>query len=89
MERERIQRAREVANVLADYINTLDSQVNDRLVHQLAGMHPTLQQNFTRLCVAWFKKLAEKPLYDDRIKASVMLAKKLKPELDTACLPHI
>ena len=89
MERGRIERAREVANVLSDYINTLDSQANDRLVQQLAAMHPTLQQNFTRLCVAWFKKLAQKSLYDDRIKASVILAKKLKPELDSACLPHI
>jgi len=84
-----MQHAREVANVLAKYINTFDSEVNDTLVQQLSTMHPTLQQNFTRLCVAWFKKLAETPFFDERNKGSVMLAKKLKPELDKAYLPHI
>jgi len=48
--------AREVANVLASYMNTIDSEASDRLVRQLATIHPTLQQNVTRLCVAWFKK---------------------------------
>jgi len=42
----------------------------------MENQHRTLQQGFTRLCVAWLKRLAEPDYhYDDRNKASVRLAR--------------
>ena len=51
----------------------------DDIVMSVRNQHRTLQQNFTRLCVAWLDQLAklEENDYDLRMEASVRLAKKL------------
>lgn len=53
--------------------------------------HPTLQQNFTRLCVAWLRTCGTKDenCFDDRNIASHKLGKKLLPILDDVILPFI
>jgi len=54
------------------------------IVHALRSEHRTLQQDFTRLCIAWFEKLAglENYDYDLRMEASVKLAKALEHSPD-------
>jgi len=84
-----MEEAKEMARVLASYVNTCDLEAGEKLAEQLLRVHPTLQQNVTRFCVAWFRKLAGSRMFDDRNKASVMLARRIKPELDEAFLPYI
>ena len=51
--------------------------------------HPTLQQNFTKLCCAWLRHLATTDYWDARNKASVDFAKSIKDELWHAVLPTV
>ena len=84
------EKAKEIAEKVEDYLNTFNSEKRiKKLVKELRKIHPTLQQYFTRLCVYWFLDLAVEDTWDDRIKASVKLAKKLEPELKKAYLPVI
>ena len=69
---------KEMAEAVADFINTCDDERLTEFVEQMAVEHRTLQQVFTRLCVAWFEHLASltEHQYDARNEASVKLAKK-------------
>ncbi len=83
-------KAKDVAEILTQYINNVCiEQLSKELVDQMANIHPTLQQNFTRVCVDWFKDLSEKKYFDLRNEASVQLAKRLRKELDNTYLPHV
>lgn len=76
-------KAKEFAGKITDYLNTFqDRKKIQELVDELAKEHPTLQQSFTKLCVAWLKKLTEFRYYDGRNKASVELAKKIFERLE-------
>lgn len=55
---------------------------DEKLAISMANDHPTLQQSFMRMVVQFIVKMADKPYYDDRNKASVELAKKLKPIIE-------
>lgn len=55
---------------------------DEELAKSMANDHPTLQQSFMRMVVQFIEKMADKPYYDDRNKASVELAKKLKPIIE-------
>jgi hypothetical protein len=55
---------------------------DEELAKSMANDHPTLQQSFMRMVVRFIEKMADKPYYDDRNKASVELAKKLKPIIE-------
>ncbi len=55
----------------------------------LSREHRTLQQTFTKVCVAWLSLLAETENYDDRNEASVMFARSIKKQLDECRLPMI
>jgi len=83
--------AKEVVDKVADFLNTFgDSKRINEFVKEMENQHRTLQQSFTRLCVAWLKRLAEPGYhYDDRNKASVRLAEFLKDKLEEAYLPLI
>ena len=52
------------------------------LAKERATDHPTLQQSFMRMVTKFIEKMADKSYYDDRNKASVELAKKLKPIIE-------
>lgn len=70
------------------YEDVVWSMVNDcgfrdkELAEKMANDHPTLQQSFMRMVVAFIKKMAEKPHYDGRNEKSVLLAKKLQPIIE-------
>lgn len=55
---------------------------DEKLAESRANDHPTLQQSYMRMVVKFIEKMADKPYYDDRNKASVELAKKLKPIIE-------
>lgn len=57
---------------------------NRAFCEQMKQEHKTLQQNFTRLCVAWFETLAkmEPWEYDGRNENSVKMAKQIIESLD-------
>lgn len=79
-ENERLKADREspegVARILADYVNRLDN-TGPEFAEEMGRQHRTLQQNFTRLCVAWLQYLGTSVdyMYDNRNQASVMLGR--------------
>ena len=80
---------KKVSEILEDYFNQCGN-VEDALVHKIEQWHPTLQQNFTRFCIQWLKRLAEDGFsFDDRNKASVEFARSIKDKLEKAYLPYI
>lgn len=70
--------ASEVADCVARFLNGTPRQ-EDSFVAAMGREHRTLQQNFTRLCRAWFEHLAalEHGDYDGRNQGSVEMAKAL------------
>jgi len=78
-----------VSEALERYLNQF-GHPEKALVEEIETCHRTLQQNFTRLCVAWFLRMAEDSFsYDERNEASVKLAKKLHSILEDSYLPMI
>lgn len=55
---------------------------DEELAQAMATDHPTLQQSFMRMVTQFIEKMADKTYYDGRNKASVELAKKLKPIIE-------
>ncbi len=81
--------AKEVSKALERYLNRFGHPEKD-LVKEIEMWHPTIQQNFTKLCVAWFLRMAEDSFrYDKRNEASVKLARKLYNILKESYLPMI
>jgi len=84
--------AKELSSKIADYLNTMGAGPKIKeLVKALSSEHRTLQQLFTRVCIAWLQDLAEREHFDDRNKASVELARKIMKNLskDDLYLPMI
>lgn len=64
------------ARNISDIIN--DCSLDEAYIaKKLANEHPTLQQNFMRICRNFIKMMAEKTYYDGRNEASVEMAKKI------------
>jgi len=65
----------------------------DMFIRSMSREHRTLQQSFTRICLAWLWHLSqlEDGYYDLRNEASVKTAKELMKGKDkyVACLPSI
>ncbi len=71
-------KAAAIADQIATFVNGFD--FHDKDFAKAMGMqHRTLQQNFTRLVIAWIEHLAalEENHYDARNEGSVRLAKQL------------
>lgn len=70
----------ELAEATANCLNsTLDNEEVASFVERMGREHRTLQQGFTRLCVAWLEHLASlnENQYDARNESSVLYAKKV------------
>ena len=78
----------EVVNTMTDYVNSFNCDY-DEFAKKMGMEHPTLQQNFTKLCCAWLKHLATTDYWDARNKASVDFAKSIKDELWHVVLPTV
>ena len=77
------------------YRNMVDDMVNDcsfeddALAVKMASNHPTLQQNFMRMCVKFIKEMAQKSYCDDRNRNSVEFAKQVMEIVDNSYFPFI
>jgi|Deesub1362B_J571_1020462.scaffolds.fasta_scaffold15179_2 hypothetical protein len=61
-------------------INT-HPDIPEQIGRKLANIHPTLQQNFMRMVLAFIQEMASKKYWDLRNEASVEIAKILWEEL--------
>jgi len=62
--------ARELANEITNYLNTFGDK-SEEFNNAMSNQHRTLQQNFTRLCLAWIEHCASDDYhYDGRNEAS-------------------
>jgi len=69
----------EMAEEMSKFLNTLSSdERTEKFVEAMRRDHRTLQQSFTRLCLAWIADLADREHYDGRNEASVKVAKEIK-----------
>lgn len=76
------------ASVLIDMVN--DTSFNHKeLAKKMANNHPTLQQNFMRLCLSFIKEMASKEYYDGRNESSVKVAKEIVTNFGDDYLPYI
>jgi hypothetical protein len=73
---------------MSDYVNSFTCDY-ERFAQGMGETHRTLQQNFTKLCVAWLRYLATTDMYDLRNQAAVDFAKSIKDKLDTVVLPTV
>ena len=77
------------------YRDIVDDMVNDcgfqdtELAEKMANNHPTLQQNFMRMCAKFIKCMAEKTYCDDRNRTSVEYAKAIKDNVGEGYFPFI
>jgi len=77
------------------YRNIVDDMVNDcgfqymELAEKMANNHPTLQQNFMRLCANFIQRMAEKTYCDDRNRTSVEYAKAIMDNVGEEHFPFI
>lgn len=63
-------------DVVSDMVNDMGFDYRG-IAEKMANEHPTLQQSFMRMCVAFIKEMSEKKYTDGRNEHSVNLAKKI------------
>lgn len=80
------QRDKDIVEEISNYVNSYSSDYKE-FARLMSYEHKTLQQNFTKLCIAWLKELSETESYDLRNEASVKFAQSIKDKL--ANLPLI
>lgn len=77
------------------YRDIVDDMVNDcgfqytKLAEKMANNHPTLQQNFMRMCANFIMRMAEKTYCDDRNRTSVEYAKAIMDNVGEEYFPYI
>ena len=75
------------------YRQIVEKMVNDcgfeekALAEFMANNHPTLQQNFMRLCTLFIKEMSRKTYYDGRNEKSVLMAQRMAELIET--LPFV
>lgn len=80
---------KELAQTISNAVNNMSFD-SKKFAVAMSNQHRTLQQNAFRLFCEWTKSLAEAEHYDERNKASVMLAKKLAKVIEEdGTLPYI
>ena len=74
------QRDNDAVNFIGSYVNSFGTDYKE-FARLMSYEHRTLQQNFTKLCIAWLKELSETENYDLRNEASIKFAKSIKDKL--------
>ena len=66
-----------LVRLMASFVNTTSKIATEAFVDEMSREHRTIQQSFTRLCVAWLMHLGldVHEQYDDRNAASVRLGR--------------
>lgn len=70
----------DIVKEISNYVNSYSSDYKE-FARLMSYEHRTLQQNFTKLCIAWLRELSETESYDLRNEASVEFAKSIKDKL--------
>ena len=70
----------DIVKEVINYVNNGNSSYEE-FARLMSYEHRTLQQQFTKLCIAWLKELSETENYDLRNEASVKFAKSIKDKL--------
>lgn len=70
----------EIVKEVINYVNNGNSSYKE-FARLMSYEHRTLQQQFTKLCIAWLKELSETESYDLRNEASIKFAKSIKDKL--------
>jgi len=80
----------ETVRIMTDFVNN-NSCSNNEFAELMGREHRTLQQNFTKLCIAWFVHLSKvkEGWYDLRNEASVKLGKEFVKKIENLYLPFI
>ncbi len=81
----------QAVQTISTFVNSLSNE-GEEFSEQMGCEHRTLQQSFTRLCVAWLMHLSKVPEghYDLRNQGSVLLGRKFAEKLeDNIYLPHV
>jgi hypothetical protein len=78
----------EAVGTISSFVNNMGVDYEE-FARLMGNEHRTLQQNFTKLCVAWLKYLSEVEYYDLRNEGSVKFAQSIKDKLTDAQLPLI
>lgn len=74
------QRDTDIVKEISSYVNSMNSSYEE-FARLMSYEHRTLQQNFTKLCIAWLRQLSETENYDLRNEASVKFAQSIKDKL--------
>lgn len=88
---KRQEETREVAEAISDMLNNMSFEEKE-FIEAISRDHRTLQQKFTRTCIAWLKHCgSEEYQFDDRNKGSHDMGKAITEFLKTyqGGLPHI
>ena len=80
------QRDTDAVKFISNYVNSFNVDYEE-FAKEMSYEHRTLQQNFTRLCIAWLKQLSQTEYYDLRNEGSVKFAQSIQDKL--ASLPMI
>lgn len=84
------ERLEEHVRAVADVANHLSHRSCREFAALLTHEHRTIQQNFTRMCVAWLEELAKpEARYDLRNESSVKLAREFVTKVQERGLPFI
>lgn len=83
------ERLQEHVRAVSDAANAITSHGCKEFAQQFSKSHRTIQQNYTRMCIAWLEELAEQKNYDLRNEASVKLAKEFVEKVKERGLPYI
>lgn len=75
-------------DIVEDMVNDCDFRYKE-LAGKMANNHPTLQQNFMRMCSNFIMRMAEKTYCDDRNRTSVEYAKAIMDNVGEEYFPHI
>jgi hypothetical protein len=70
----------DIVKEISNYVNSYRSDYKE-FARLMSYEHRTLQQQFTKLCIAWLKELSETENYDLRNEGSVKFAKSIKDKL--------
>ncbi len=70
----------DIVKEVISYVNNGNSSYEE-FARLMSYEHRTLQQQFTKLCIAWLKELSETESYDLRNEASIKFAKSIKDKL--------
>ena len=72
-----------IVTSISNFVNKYDYNEDRSLFCKRFSIeHRTLQQNFTKLCLAWINHLSNQDMYDPRNEASVKVCKEISEKVD-------